>query len=57
MGKYLLLLACLIIPGIWGCLVAWAFTKFWPKRWMKGPLVVEEKKITKGPPEVWDYQI
>lgn len=58
-GKILLLLACLLIPGLWGILVERLFVRFWPASWRRG-VSVEKKSnehIDPNPPHAWDYQI
>jgi hypothetical protein len=64
MSKLLLLLACLIVPGVWGLLVSWLFMHGWPGAWGKGPAeeaTGESEPVpvdpTAPPAEVMDFQI
>lgn len=59
MGKVLLFLACLIVPGVWGLIVQWGFARFLPPDWRKEPAFRENGKEADAPcpDDVWHYQI
>jgi len=63
MGKTLLFLACLVVPGLWGLILNVVFVRCWPKSWSKAPPPAEESVDSHTtsdvaiPPSAWDYQI
>jgi hypothetical protein len=64
MSKLLLLLACLIVPGVWGLLVSWLFMHGWQGQWGKGPAEKATEDLgpvpvdpAAPPADIMDYQI
>jgi len=56
--KLLLLLACLVVPVVWGLIVGRFFVRHVPARWRREPEFDAGKYHTNGPSAyTWFYEI